>query len=332
MIYGSGPWAEGAWPPGNWAPYADPALALSPWNKALPDFASAILSPDSAVEIPYMDANWAHHFTDWQVSNTPSLDTSSVWAHPIYWAVATDPSYTIVDTGYACSPPAATFCPTTAQIPNGAWHATGGDGHLGDIQPVGHSEIDFWQVQYANPLNGGGTITVHDFGGMDLNGPGCCGGSTAANQGLAAGAIRGLELAVGAVNHALSVVSPCTNGLFVPPATGAAQGGCPSAPPDGARLQLKMSDATIDGLSVPAYQKIILKAMAHFGVYVTDTGGSPMDLQYEPALEYTAFGNTSNTVMSYLVTQGYSDPVTISIALPWNDFQVVSSCYAAGSC
>jgi hypothetical protein len=125
---------------------------------------------------------------------------------------------------------------------------------------------------------------------------------------------------------------PCTNGAYVAPATGAAAGGCPSAPPAGARFQLRMSDSQIDSLSVPAYQKVILKAMAHFGIFITDTGGSPMDLQYEPAVGYTSFGDTSNTVMSYLRTQGYSDPYTINIALPWSDFQVVSSCYGAGTC
>jgi hypothetical protein len=220
------------------------------------------------------------------------------------------------------------------QIPNGAWHATGSDGWIGVIQPDGHTEIDAWQVQNANPISGGGTLTVHDYGATDLNGKGCCSGSTAANQGLQAGLIRGPELAGGVISHALTVSVPCTNGLYVAPATGAALGGCGSAPPDGARLQLKMSDAAIAALSVPAYQKVILTAMAHYGIYITDTGGNPAqtDLLYEPAIDYTTFGNTSDTVMSYLKTQGYSDPTTISISLPWSDFQVVNSCYAAGTC
>jgi hypothetical protein len=65
---------------------------------------------------------------------------------------------------------------------------------------------------------------------------------------------------------------------------------------------------------------------------VTDTGGSPMDLDYEPAIQYIAFGNTSNTLMSYLHTQGYTDPATITINLPWNVFQIVNSCYATNTC
>jgi hypothetical protein len=279
-----------------------------------------------------MDANWAHHFTSWTVSNTPSQDTSSRWGHPVYYASAGDPSYAISDTGYSCGPPAASFCPSTVQIPNGAWHATGSDGGLSVIQPDGNTEIDFWQVQNGNPLSGGGTITVHDFGGLYLNGAGCCGGSTAANQGLPAGAIRGPDLTAGVINHALSVVAVCTNGSWVPPATGAALGGCPSAPPDGARFQLKLTDAQIDAMSVPAYEKVIYKAMAHYGIYITDTGGTPMDLQYDPSLPYVLFGNTSQTVMTALQAQGFSDPTAISLALPWSDFQIVSSCYAQGTC
>jgi hypothetical protein len=47
---------------------------------------------------------------------------------------------------------------------------------------------------------------------------------------------------------------------------------------------------------------VILKAMSHFGIFIIATGGSPMDLRYEPAVGYTSFDDTSNTVMSYLRT------------------------------
>jgi hypothetical protein len=329
MLYGSGPWGEGAWPPGNWAPYS----RTSPWNRPLPGFSSAILDPHSKTEVTWMNNNLAHTFTPQDVSNTPSQDAASGWDHPLYWAKSSDPAYTINDTGYACyAGHTATFCPSKVQIPNGAWHATGSDGDIAIVQPNGHTEIDLGAPQTANPFSGGGTVVVHGFGGLDLNGTGCCGNASAANQGLAAGSIRGQELAAGVINHALSVVAKCTNGTHVAPATGNALGGCPNAPADGARLQLRMSDSQVDALAVPAYQKTILKAMAHYGLFITDTGGGPMDLDYEPAIDYTSFGNTSNTVMSYLQTQGYSDPYTITIALPWTDFQVVSPCYAARTC
>jgi hypothetical protein len=279
-----------------------------------------------------MSANWAGEFTPWTVSNSPGVDESSSWDHPVYWAAASDPSYKIVDVGYACSSQTASSCPVSVQIPDGAEHALGSDGHLAVVQPDGRTEVDMWQVHNPNPISGGGTVTVGAYGALDLDGSGCCGGSTAANQGLSAGAIRGPELASGVIDHALSVSEKCSDGAFVAPATGSGSGGCPGAPPVGARLQLTLSDSQIAALAVPAYQKIILTAMAHYGVYITDTGGSPMDLEYEPAIMYTAFGNTSNTVMSYLQTQGYSDPATITINLPWTDFQIVNTCYATNTC
>jgi hypothetical protein len=280
-----------------------------------------------------MTGNWAPTFTPWGVSNNPANDEASLWGNPVYFAKSTDPLYTINDTEYACSPPNAdSTCPTSLRIPNGASHSLGGDGHIAVIQPDGHTEVDAWQVQNANPISDGGVLTVHAYGALDLDGPGCCGGATAALQGLLAGAIRGPELATGVINHALDVAEKCSNGGFVPPAMGTGAGGCAGAPPMGARLQLKMSDSQIAALNVPPYQKVILTAMAHYGIYITDTGGSPMDLYFDNALQYTGFGNTSNTVMSYLKSQGYSDPYTISIGLPWSNFQVVSSCYGAKSC
>jgi hypothetical protein len=220
----------------------------------------------------------------------------------------------------------------SVQIPDGAVPSSGSDAHLAVIQPDGHTEVDFWQVHNTSPLRGGGTLSASAYGALDLNGSGCCGNSTAANEGLPAGAIRGPELAAGVIKHALAVTEVCSNGDYVPPATGRGAGGCPDAPAIGARMQLKMGDSQIAALDVPAYQKTILTAMAHYGIVITDTGGSPMDLKYEPAVQYTVFGNTSNTVMSYLETQGYSDPASIDIELPWSDFQFVSPCYAQGTC
>jgi hypothetical protein len=127
-------------------------------------------------------------------------------------------------------------------------------------------------------------------------------------------------------------VAKCTNGSYVAPATGAAAScGNANAPADGARMQLKMTDAQVAALAVPSWEKIVLEAMIHYGVFVTDTGGNPMDLQFEPALDYTSFGY-ANPLMSYLAGQGLADPATLTISLPWSDFQVVSSCYARNAC
>ena len=315
---GGGPFSEGHWPAGNWAPYA----STSPWNQQLPIYTSAVSDPNSATIINTMNG-WGSNWSTVALSNTPSQDGPSNWSHPLYWASSSDPTYTI--SGSCYQPPVATSCPTTVQIPNGAQHALGSDGHLAVIQPDGHTEVDFWQVHNANPISGGGTISASAYGALDLNGSGCCGASTAANQGLPAGLIGGQEMATGAIHHALSIVVRCTNGSYVAPATGAAAGGCSSGPADGQRLQLKMTDAQIAASSYPQWEKIILTAMANYGVIVTDTGDNNAGyLLFQPAIQYTSFGNTSNTPMSYMATQGFSDPANINISLSWSNFQVVS--------
>jgi glucose/arabinose dehydrogenase len=53
---------------------------------------------------------------------------------------------------------------------------------------------------------------------------------------------------------------------------------------------LEMSDAQIQALSVPAWKKTILAALAHYGGYVGDTGGPGFAIQFESPLTYTALG------------------------------------------
>jgi hypothetical protein len=57
----------------------------------------------------------------------------------------------------------------------------------------------------------------------------------------------------------------------------------------GTRLQLAMTPAEIDALPVPGYRKSLLRAMARYGMYVADTGGSWRIIQ-ESGLVTTSFG------------------------------------------
>jgi len=222
-------------------------------------------------------------------------------------------------------------------------HALGSDGHLSVVQPDG-TVADFWQVQNANPISGGGTLTAHAGGsGGSIGGSGvcgssaACGNSTAALQDLAAGQIRGEELASGAIAHALVVVVKCDNGHHVYPAfgNGAACSTTMNAPAEGQRFQLRMTDAAVDNLAIPAYRKIILKAMIHYGFYVVDTGGSPWDLQFEPGIEYTAFG-FPNPFVTYAhdhgLTSGTSYTFTLNGGIDWSRLQVVATCFTQGTC
>jgi Fibronectin type III domain len=333
VLYGGGAFGEGNWPPGNWVPYGP----SSPFNQALPAPSQTPLDANSANVVNYINTQFAQHsFLDNTISNTPAQDDPSQWMHPLYWAKWSDPWYTIKATQYGCAVGVnASECPTRVQIPNGAQHALAGDGHLAVVQPDGHTEVDFWQVQNPNPISGGGTLSASSYGALDLNGSGCCSNATAAHQGLAAGQIRGPELAAGVIQHALIVTMPCSDGKYVYPATGTTStcSNATNAPPLGARFQLNETDAQIASQNVPPYVKVIEKAMEHYGVYFTDNNGGGLGLAVEPALDYVSFGSTADTVMTYLKTLGLSDPASLVLRTinPAN-LQVVAVCYTRRTC
>ena len=58
----------------------------------------------------------------------------------------------------------------------------------------------------------------------------------------------------------------------------------------GQHFFLEMTDAEIEALSVPAWQKTILRAMARYGLYVGDTGGGGWGVQFESGSSFTSFG------------------------------------------
>jgi hypothetical protein len=99
----------------------------------------------------------------------------------------------------------------------------------------------------------------------------------------AAGNIRAQELIQEQINHAIYLNAYCTNGSVVFPnldswstALRCDQQGKSNAnrPPNGALFFLDYTPSQIDGMSVPAWQKTILRAMATYGAYLGDTGGS----------------------------------------------------------
>jgi len=64
----------------------------------------------------------------------------------------------------------------------------------------------------------------------------------------------------------------------------------PNAPALGQHFWLDVTPSQIDALSVPEWQKIILRAIAKYGMYVGDNGGAPWALQFESGDNYTSFG------------------------------------------
>ncbi|MGB2711515.1 MAG: hypothetical protein WBC33_08345 [Conexibacter sp.] len=279
----------GSWPPGSWRPYA----ATSPFNR---------LATGSAVH-PNSTRIVQKVLSLGSVGNlvAGTAGTTNDWAHPTYYAQPSDPFFTLDWTGGG---PGATIDGARIRIPDAARPAAGGDGHLTVVEPDGW-EYDFWRV--GSKPKGGGTMTFAGGGRTRIDGNGLDSGATAANFGNLAGAIRGPELAAGRIDHALFVVVKCvargtsfgygtrTSGSssYVYPAT---HPGSPCStdstdlPPLGARLQLAMSDAQIATLSVPAWKKTILTALARYGGYIGDTGGPGLAFQFESGATYTSFG------------------------------------------
>jgi hypothetical protein len=104
------------------------------------------------------------------------------------------------------------------------------------------------------------------------------------------------------------------------------------------RFQLAMSDQQIAGLAVPAWQKTILRAMAHFGMIVGDTGGS-WGVARESGVVYTSFGQPDAWVTLarrwnipyYAPDAAYT--FHLQDGVDWNKYlRVLYPCVSRGSC
>ena len=132
------------------------------------------------------------------------------------------------------------------------------------------------------------------------------GGITEAGFSNQAGVIRVSEMESGVINHALFMSVRCHHGKVWPSDSIGTHGQCSdpeNAPAMGQHFWLDMSPAQINALAVPAWQKIILRAMARYGMYVGDDGGAPWALQFESGDNYTSFGEPDPWV-AYAKSQG----------------------------
>jgi hypothetical protein len=291
-------------------PTADCTLyaANSVWNVRIP--ANPKLNPNSAAIV--------NTFVNWSPGNTfrtlYTLSSQFVDSHPYFFSTNGDPGYTI--TASSCPSGRELIPPgTVVHIPTVARPAGGVDGHLAIIDQTAGKEYDFYEFPRGG-ISGGGNLPNNNSGCSwgDLNGPGIARGvRTGANTfnttegwfANFAGEIRGDELAAGVINHALFVVTPCTNGdLGVYP--GDTNNGpwfpCSNlgqsntnAPSGGALLWLDYTDAQIAASGWPTWQKAIATAVAHYGAYVGDNGGGP-NFQFAADETYSVYGQTSPVV------------------------------------
>jgi hypothetical protein len=272
-------WTGPSSPPACWRPYAD----TSPFNQPIP--ANARVTPNSAKVVARLLG-----FGPLQHLAAGDAGTANDYGRPTYFNYPGDPVFTI-----HCTEPWGT-CPIEGmqvRIPDPARVPGGSDGHLSVVDQASGWEYDFWRVQ-SKPT-GGGEIDIAWGGRTRIDGNGLGSNAVAAHFGTLAGTLRAEELEAGKIDHALAISVRCDSGQFVYPAThgstSCASEGLPDAdaPALGTRFQLAMTPAEIDALPVPAYRKTLLHAMARYGMYVADTGGS-WGIIRESALVTTSFG------------------------------------------
>lgn len=296
-------WASlgvGHWPRATWRPYGP----TSPFNR--PIAARDRVHPRSRSMVARI-LSWGPPAS----FSAGVADTPNDYGHPVYFARTDDPVVTLRPTQPWGQTP---LRGARIHVPTGARSAGGSDAHMTVVTPDGW-EYDLWDVQSVP--RSGGTLRFGWGGRLRIDGDGLGSGATAAEFGSLAGIIRAAELRAGRIDHALFVVLKCTSdgtrfgqgvqrhrrgdggSSFVFPA---GKGGtrCPAsqsdAPPMGARLALDMTPRQIAALPVPDWKKTILRALARYGGYVGDTGGTGFGLQFESGSTYTSFGRADPLV------------------------------------
>jgi hypothetical protein len=316
----------GNWPAGCWRPYS----SSSPFNRVLA--ANPRLDPDSHAIVSRL-------VRDYGGRGPQDVDVGSDyddWKAPVYYASSSDPLFTVdcTESWGTCEPERRRI-----RIPEAARAAQGGDGHMAVVQPNG-DEYDFWQVV----RKGGGRLQASWGGVTSIFGSGLGSDATAAHFGLLAGLIRGPELEAGEIRHALVMAVQCVDGSAVYPSVLHADfHSCSeegrsnaNAPAMGMRFQLDYSDGEISSLRVPAWKKTILTAMAHYGVYVEDTGTGSWGIAAESGSSYTSFGH-QDPLAAFARKHGvpgHNGTYSFDIrdGVDWSRLRVVDPCVSRGAC
>jgi len=290
------------WPPACYPFYAPTSF----WNT--PIAPSPALDPSSAAILTFYANNY-HGFVGLGALSLGDPDSTQAFDHPLYFADASDPLFTLHCTESAWG--TCTLEGKQIHVPSGAQHADGTDGHMGIVDTTSGIEYDMWQVT-AVPTSAGGTLSCSWGGYGSFTGPGFTtsgGGATASGASLGAGTIRSEELIAGQINHVLFGVVSCCNGTAV--GASAMYGGhCDTKCVNnqggavGQVYMLNMTDAEIDALGKSPAATAILKALAHYGFMDSDESAYAVGLlATSPTYERTSLGAT-DPIVAWAKAQG----------------------------
>jgi hypothetical protein len=337
-----GSFSSSNFPSSCWRPYS----SSSPFNRPLP--ADPSIASDSASIISNLTAN----DVNFEGGQGQFAFTSDDGRDGVYYSRPSDPTVTINCTyewgpGTCSGANKANIDAQQIHIPAGAMPQDNGtDMHMTVVDQTDQNEYDFEHATWSADHK-----TLNVWSGAEIPagpnlGTGLGGGGTAAGTATLAGLITEPELASGTINHALTISVPCTNGA-VYPAQGA--NGLPcnqvqgenttgTTTPLGTLFQLNMTDAQIANSGAPAWEKTIMTAMAHYGMYVNDTDGiGNIELEAESDISYTSLGGPS-LMDNFIKDKGgsYYAPLKRWILsgrfIPLKRLRVISTCFAQGSC
>jgi hypothetical protein len=252
---------------------------------------------------------------------------------PVYYGGVSDPTYTVTCNGGGCGLTGS----ATVHIPNGATASGGQDHHMTVINLSTSTEFDLYEVNAgqtlptwlgnANPLSGGGALTVWSMGQCTesafVGNVNACGnggiesGNTVQNQ-----ILDPREIMSGSINHVLYIDTTCSQNttMVFPAANTTGDGRCGSSGPKyGQRVWLDLTDIQINALGSSAWEKTILHAMHHYGFMVDDgsggvigNGSSPWGFEVLDPASFTLWGQTD----PWLAFWATASPGSQSISLP----------------
>ncbi len=324
---------------------ARPYAADSVFNRSLPT--DPQLAPDSAAIVSGFEA----HKVAFAGGATTSALTTTSGRIAVYYSASSDPLVKIHCTYHwganTCNGADGTVVDgLSVRIPSAAQPAPGSDKHMTIVDQANGAEYDFEHATWAP-----GHRTLNVWAGSEVAigvnaGTGLGSQATAANFANLAGLITEPQLASGQIDHAISIDVPCTEGVVYPATVANGQpcsdittyqGG--AEPALGQLMQLHMTDAQIAKFHGPTWEKTIMTAMAHYGVYINDTMGpsTPTEISFETEsdVSYTSLGHKA-LMAGFIHQVGGSSSAGTSIVsapkLPINRLQVLAPCVAQGSC
>jgi hypothetical protein len=333
---GFGSYSAGNQPGACWRPYGD----SSPFNR--PITTGAPLSPDSERIVGTLLQGGS--VDDW-IAGDPERDGGV----PIYWSSPSDPVFTlhcVKPWGHCDLEGLQIHVPAQAQPQGGyATETNDHDAHMTIIDQQSGWEYDLWNVNSRSDS----TLNFGWGGKTRIDGDGRNSGAVAANYGTIAGPVRFAELAAGRINHAFTMVVPCTD-TYVYPATGrgltCAQAGFPSdySIPMGSHFRFAMSKRAIQRTKLPPWKKAMLTALSTYGAYVSDTSGDrgQWGFERESTQSYTAYGQPDPWLNFARATgtppedyNGNGFPeywMHLGDGINWGKLRVVDVCAAQGTC